>query len=136
MKTPNRNQVAAVVLIFGGFVFALLFIPAGLDLLRDGAFVYSPRGETPRNITVQSNPFLFYSQAAFLFSFGVSPLLCSIAGIASALFFFLKKHSYPAESMLFKASFLSAKALLYAAAISAAFIILSMVSICMRPFVS
>jgi hypothetical protein len=36
MKLPSRNQVAAVVFIAGGFIFALAFIPMALEILQAG----------------------------------------------------------------------------------------------------
>lgn len=113
MKFPDRNQVAAVVLIAGGFVCALAFIPMGLEILQAGVLTYEKTGGMPRTVSPQSGAFEFYYQVAFLLTLGTYPFLLSIGGMLTIVAIGLIKLGINKTSLATKLTTLMAKIVLY-----------------------
>jgi hypothetical protein len=125
MKLPSRNQVAAVVFIAGGFIFALAFIPMALEILQAGELTYDKTDSLPRTVSPENGAFEFYYQAAFLLTLGIYPLMFSIGGILAIVAIGLGKLGVAKTSLALRLpAFMSIIAMYLGIAIGFAWIVL------------
>lgn len=102
-----------MVLIAGGFIFALAFIPMGLEILQDGVLTYEKTGALPRTVSPQSGAFEFYYQVAFFLTLGAYPFFLSIGGLLAIVAIGLAKLGINKTSLATKLATLMAKIAMY-----------------------
>lgn len=102
-----------MVLIAGGFIFALAFIPMALELLQAVVLTYEKVGALPRTVSPESGAFEFYYQVAFLLTLGTYPFLLSIGGILAIVSIGLVKLGINKISLVTRLTVLMAKIAMY-----------------------